>query len=131
MIVDKSAIIAILNLDEEARKFAEAMQNSDHIYISAVNYFEVSAYVENKYGDIGVREMDNFFKKADIKVHEVDENVVDLARDAYRFYGKQKNPEAGLAFGDCFAYALSKYLNEPLLFKGDHFTKTDIVSAVQ
>jgi ribonuclease VapC len=129
MIIDKSAIIAILNLDEDARKYAEAMQNSEKIYISAVNYFEVSAYVENRYGDVGVREMDNFFKKADIKIYEVDENVVDLARDAYRFYGKNKTRESGLAFGDCFAYALSKYLNEPLLFKGDQFKNTDIIAA--
>ncbi len=129
MIIDKSAIISILNLDEDARKFADLMQSSDKIYISAVNYFELSAYVEGRYGDLGVREMDNFFKKADIKVYEVDENVVDLARDAYRFYGKPKNPDGGLAFGDCFAYATAKYLNEPLLFKGDHFRNTDVTAA--
>lgn len=129
MIVDKSAIISILNLDEDARKFANVIQESEHVYISAVNYFEVSAYVENKFRDGGSRELDTFFKKADIRIYDVDENIVDLAREAYRFYGKQKHPDGGLAFGDCFAYATAKYLGEPLLFKGDHFKNTDIVSA--
>jgi ribonuclease VapC len=130
MIVDKSAIISILTLDDDARRFANAIQESDSVYISAVNFFEVSAYVENKFKDVGVRELDVFFKKADIKVYDVDENIVDIARDAYRFYGKPKNPDGGLAFGDCFAYATAKYLNEPLLFKGDHFKNTDVVAAV-
>jgi ribonuclease VapC len=130
MIVDKSAIISILTLDDDARRFANAIQESDSVYISAVNFFEVSAYVENKFKDVGVRELDVFFKKADIKVYDVDENIVDIARDAYRFYGKPKNPDGGLAFGDCFAYATAKYLNEPLLYKGDHFKNTDVVAAV-
>jgi ribonuclease VapC len=85
--------------------------------------------VENRFKDIGSRELDNFFRKADIKIYEVDENIVDLARDAYRDFGKIKNPETGLAFGDCFAYATAKFLGEPLLFKGDQFKNTDIVAA--
>lgn len=129
MIVDKSAILSILNLDDDAEKFAEAIESSERTYISAVNYFEVAAFIEKKYGDAGARELDIFFKKADIKIYQVDEKIIDLAKDGYRFYGKGKNRGEGLGLGDCFAYATAKFLDEPLLFKGDHFKNTDIVAA--
>jgi ribonuclease VapC len=130
MIVDKSAIISMLNLDEDARRFAQAIESSENVYMTAVNYFEVSAFVENKFKDVGARELDNFFKKADIKIYQVDEKITDLARDAYRFYGKSKNQQSGLNYGECFAYALAKHLDEPLLFKGDSFRNTDVKAAV-
>jgi len=130
MVLDKFVITSILNLDEYAIKFAEAIEEAEKNYISAVNYFEVAAYVENKFGDLGARELDNFFKKADIQIHDVNEKIVEFAREAHRFYGKTKNPEVALSLSDCFAYGLAKYLNEPLLFKGDHFKKTDIIAAL-
>ena len=66
-------------------------------------------------------------KIAHIKIYQVDEKIIDLAKDGYRFYGKSKS--TGLGLGDCFAYATAKFLGEPLLFKGDHFKNTDIVAA--
>ncbi len=129
MIIDKSVILSILNLDEDAERFAIALENSEKNYISAVNYFEVAAFVEKKYGDAGARELDNFLKKADITIYQVDDSIIELAREGYRFYSKGKTRETGLALGDYFAYATAKFLGQPLLFKGDRFINTDITAA--
>jgi len=126
MIVDKSAILSILNLDDESLLFATALEQSEKTYISAINYFEIAAFIEKKHGDRGMRELDIFFKKAAIKIYPVDENIVDIAKDCYRFYGKSKARENGLGLSDCFAYATAKHLAMPLLFKGDIFNLTDI-----
>lgn len=129
MILDKTALLSILNLDDEAENFAEKIEESEKNYISAVNYMEVAAFVENKFGHLGARELDNFFKKADIIIYPVDESIAQIARDAHRFYGKVRNPEVALTLSDCFAYAVAKQLNEPLLFRNESFRKTDVLCA--
>ncbi len=126
MIVDKSAILSIINLEDDAKKIATQLENaSGPNYISAVNYFELTALIDIKYGDKGMVELNNFFKKAEIKVHEVNEKIVDIARDAYKTNGRHKKKD-GLAFGDCFSYALAKYLDDQLLCKGTAFNTTDV-----
>ncbi len=130
MIIDKSAILAILNMEEDAAAYAKALEESDVNIISAVSYFELAAYIERKYGDAGARELDNFMKKANISIYPVDEKIIELARDGYRFFGRGKAGSGVLGLSDCFAYGLAKFLNETLLFKSEQFRNTDVTSAI-
>ena len=86
--------------------------------------------VESRYGPDGIRALDLFIAKAKIGLVEVDADQARIAREAFRDYGKGRHP-AGLDFGDCFAYALAKTLDEPLLFKGRDFSLTDIVACIE
>jgi len=81
--------------------------------------------LESRYGPDGVRDLDLFIAKAQVSLMPVDEEQADLARRAYRKFGKGRHP-AGLNFGDCFSYALSRALELPLLFKGNDFSQTDV-----
>ncbi|MCB1193046.1 MAG: type II toxin-antitoxin system VapC family toxin [Leptospiraceae bacterium] len=83
--------------------------------------------INSRFGQEGENELDNFIKEAEIEIVEVSVEQIKIARQAFKHYGKGRHP-AGLNFGDCFAYSLAKYFNEPLLYKGDDFSKTDIIS---
>ncbi len=128
MVIDTSALVAILQNEPERRSFNELIGGTETCTLSTAGFVEVSIVVEARYGTDGTRDLDLYLSKADIRQIPVDEEQAHLARLAFRQFGKGRHP-AGLNFGDCFSYALAKALGEPLLFKGNDFSKTDIESA--
>ncbi len=129
MIVDSSAVLAVLFNESDAETYARALTQADSCRISAVNFVEAAIAVEAQTKDSGSRQFDAFFRGAGIAIEAVTEQQAHVARQAYTDFGKGRHP-AGLNFGDCFAYALAKVTGEPLLFKGEDFKKTDITSAL-
>ncbi len=129
MIVDSSAILAILFAEPDAAVFAKAMSEADACRISAATFVEVAVVVEAQTQDRGSRQLDAFLRRAGFVIEPVTEEQAHLARQAYSDFGKGRHP-AGLNFGDCFSYALAKASGEALLFQGGDFSKTDIVSAL-
>jgi ribonuclease VapC len=128
MIIDTSAIIAILREEPEATFCARAIADASNRRVSAVNYVEAAVVIDASGDPIASRRVDDFFKTAQISIEAVTETHAQIARDAYRDFGKGSGHPAKLNFGDCFAYALAKSRGEPLLFKGNDFTHTDIIS---
>lgn len=129
MIVDSSAVLAILFDEKDAETFARILTEADSCRMSAANFVEVAIVVEAQTKNSGSRQFDAFFRRAGIVIEPVTEEQAHIARQAYTDFGKGRHP-AGLNFGDCFAYALAKASGEPLLFKGKDFKKTDIASAI-
>ena len=129
MIVDSSAIIAILFGEPDAAFYANAIASASAapqgVRISAVTYVEAAVVVESQISAAGGQQFDAFMRRAGIAVEAVTEQHALLARQAYADFGKGRHP-AGLNFGDCFSYALAKASREPLLFKGKDFSQTDI-----
>ena len=125
MVIDTSAVLAILQNEPERRRFNEAIETADTRSMSVASFVESSMILESRYGADGVRDFDLFISKAQITLAPVDTEQAQLARRAFRVYGKGRHP-AGLNFGDCFSYALAKSLDEPLLYKGEDFPQTDI-----
>jgi ribonuclease VapC len=125
MVLDPSAVLAILQNEPERRAFNEAIETAEARAMSTASFVESSIIIESRYGADGVRDLDLFIAKAEITLVPVDIEQAHLARQAYRQYGKGRHP-AGLNFGDCFSYALARSLAEPLLFKGGDFTQCDI-----
>ena len=125
MVLDTSAILAILQDEPERRKFNEAIEAAESRSLSTASFVECSMILESRYGADGIRDLDLFIAKAQVSLVPVDEEQADLARRAFRKYGKGRHP-AGLNFGDCFSYALSQALDEALLFKGNDFSQTDV-----
>jgi ribonuclease VapC len=125
MIIDTSALLAIFLGEPERRRFLDAIIRTDARSISAANCLETGIVLEARRGESAGREFDLFLRQARVDVVPVDADQVDIARIAWRQYGKGRHP-AALNFGDCFAYALAKILGEPLLAKGNDFAQTDI-----
>lgn len=125
MVIDTSALVAILQDEPERRAFNEAIEAAESCAISTASFVETSIIIESRYGPDGTRALDLFISKAQIELVPVDADQAYIARDAFRHYGKGRH-RAGLNFGDCFAYALAKAIGEPLLFKGANFPLTDI-----
>jgi ribonuclease VapC len=125
MILDTSALVAILYGEPEARDFVERVHGADVCRISVANHVELSMVVESQLGSNGMRQTEAFLRRAGVVVEPVTIEQGDLARQAFLDFGKGRH-KAGLNFGDCFAYALSRATGEPLLFKGDDFARTDI-----
>ena len=126
MIIDTSALLAILQDEPERRAFNEAIEMADSRRVSAATFVEASIVIEARVGASGLRTFDRFLERADIKITPVDVEQALCAREAFVRFGKGRHP-AGLNFGDCFAYALAKVLSEPLLFKGDDLARTDVM----
>jgi len=125
MVIDTSALLAMLQNEPERRAFSEALEDAQLRSMSAASFVESSMIIESRYGSDGVRDLDLLIAKAMIAVEAVDVDQAHLARQAFRQYGKGRHP-AGLNFGDCFSYALARSRTEPLLFKGGDFAQTDI-----
>ena len=130
MIIDTSTIIAILRDEKEAASYARSIADADARRISAVNFVESAVVIDASRDPIATRRFDDFITEANIIIEPVTEIQARFARDAYRDFGKGSGHPAKLNFGDCFAYALAKTSGEPLLFKGNDFVHTDIVSAL-
>jgi ribonuclease VapC len=126
MVVDSSVLIAILLGEPEAEYYSKQLANTNEIYISAVSIVESSMVIEYKRGEQGAKEYDALLNVITPTIVAFDSLQADLARTAWRQYGKGRHP-AKLNFGDCCSYALAKHLNQPLLFKGDDFSKTDLI----
>lgn len=126
MVLDTSAILAVLLNEPDADAFRRAIEADPVRLLSAATLIETAIVIEARVGEAGGRELDLLVHKAAIEVVAVDAGQADLARHAYRRFGKGRHL-AGLNYGDCFAYALSQSAGEPLLFKGDDFSKTDVM----
>ncbi len=129
MVLDTSAVVAILFDEPERRAFTEAIEAEPRRLISAASVLESALLVEARRGEMGGRELDLFIHRAGISTVPVDADQVEIARRAWRRYGKGRH-RAALDFGDCFAYALAAASGEALLFKGEDFARTDLVAAV-
>ena len=125
MVIDSSVLIAILLAEPDAEYYANLLSDASDIYISAVSIVESSIVIESKKGEKGAEEYDRLLEAISPNVVAFDNQQAKLARIAWQNYGKGRHP-AKLNFGDCCSYAIAKYLNQPLLFKGDDFSKTDI-----
>jgi ribonuclease VapC len=128
MILDTSALVAVLYGQPEARDFVERIHAADVCRISVPNHVELSMVVESQLGPNGMRQADALLRRAGVVVEPVTIDQGDLARQAFLDFGKGRH-RAGLHFGDCFAYALARATGEALLFKGDDFALTDIFRA--
>lgn len=126
MIVDTSALIAILRDEPEARDFAIALAEADRRRISAANYLETAIVIDGSRDPIASRRFDDLLREAEIAVEPVTAEQARVAREAYRDFGRGSGHAARLNFGDCFAYALAKTAGEPLLFKGADFLHAGI-----
>lgn len=128
MIMDSSAIVAVLRAEPDAPKFAKAIESAPARHVSAVSYVEAAIVIDSGKDAIASRRFDDFFRASGIAVETVTPRQAEIARHAYRDFGKGRH-RAGLNFGDCFAYALAKEMDEPLLFKGNDFRHTNVESA--
>jgi ribonuclease VapC len=126
MIVDTSALIAILRDEPEARAFAIAIADADRRRLSAANYLEAAIVIDGSRDPIASRRFDDLLREGGIAIEPVTEEQAKVAREAYRDFGSGSGHAARLNFGDCFAYALAKTTGEPLLFKGDDFLHAGI-----
>ena len=130
MIIDTSALIAILRDEADAPGFAEAIAAARTRRISAASYVEVGAVIDAARDPVASRRVDELLATASVTIEPVTVEQARLARAAYRDFGKGSGHQAGLNFGDCFAYALAIATGEPLLFKGSDFGHTDVVPAM-
>ena len=126
MIVDASAIVAILRNEPEKEQFNEAIAQAESRRISAVNYVEAAAVIDASRSPISSRKFDELFREAKITIEPVSALQARIAREAYRDFGKGSGHAARLNLGDCFAYALAKVAGEPLLYKEEDFGRTDL-----
>jgi ribonuclease VapC len=127
MILDSSAIIAILRDEPEILSLARAIEAAAIRRLSAVNYTEAAIVIDGSRDPIASRRFDDFIREAAVRIEPVIATQARIAREAYRDFGPESGHPAKLNFGDCFAYALAKELGEPLLFKGDDFQHTDLL----
>jgi ribonuclease VapC len=125
MVIDASALIAIFFAEAERQPFLNAITSAGSRLISAASVLETGVVIEARQGEAAGREFDLFVVRANLQIVSVDAEQADLARSAWRKYGKGRHP-AALNFGDCFSYALAKVSGEPLLAKGTDFASTDI-----
>jgi ribonuclease VapC len=125
MVIDTSAILAILLAEDDAERYARAIEAALRPRMSAASYLEAAVVIDNRGDVVARREFDRFMRRTEIEVVAVDREQAEIARQAYRDFGKGRHP-AGLNFGDCFSYALAKSVDEPLLFKGADFSRTDV-----
>jgi ribonuclease VapC len=126
VIVDTSALVAILRDEPEAAAFAAALVGAGESLVSAANYLEAAIVVDSGRDPVASRRFDKLLTLAGVTIAPVTVEQVRLAREAYRDFGKGSGHPAGLNFGDCFAYALARERNDTLLYKGDDFSHTDV-----
>ncbi len=125
MVIDTSALLAIFLAESERKRFLDLIVEAPRRLISAANVLETGIVLEARRGESAGREFDLFVVRANLDVISVDAEQIEIARSAWRKYGKGRHP-AALNFGDCFAYALAKSSGELLLAKGADFVRTDV-----
>jgi ribonuclease VapC len=129
MVIDTSAIVAVLLDEARAPSIAQAMERGSLRLLSAANLLEASMVMEGRKGEVGGRELDLLIYRAGIEIVAVDQDQAEIARLAWRRFGRGRHP-AALNYGDCFAYALAKSRQLPLLYLGSDFSQTDIEGAL-
>jgi ribonuclease VapC len=129
MVIDTSAVVAILFGEEDHRRYEEAIEGASGCLVSAVTRVELSFVIEGRKREAGRERLERFFVLTGADVVAVTPQQAGIAIEAFRTYGKGRHP-AGLNIGDCFSYALAKVSGHPLLFKGNDFVETDIRSAL-
>jgi ribonuclease VapC len=127
MVIDTSAVLAILQDEPERRAFNEAIEAAEQRAMSTATFVESSIVIEARYGADGLRDLDLFIAKAGVELVPVDVEHANAARRAFSEFGRGRHP-AGLNYGDCFSYALAKVLRAPLLCKGADFAQTDVAT---
>jgi ribonuclease VapC len=130
LILDTSALIAILRAEDGASQIARAIERAQVRRISAANYLETAVVIDASRDPVASRRFDELVDTAELHVEPVTFDQALIARDAYRDFGKGSGHQARLNFGDCFAYALAKSTGEALLFKGNDFGYTDVQPAL-
>jgi ribonuclease VapC len=130
VIVDTSALIAILRAEPEASAYARAIEAAGVCRLSVASYVEVGAVIDRAGDAIASRRVDELLAVTPVEIEAMTPSQARLAREAYRDFGRGSGHAAGLNFGDCFSYALARDKGEPLLFKGEDFRHTDITPAV-
>jgi len=125
MVLDSSAIIAILLREPEAEDFAQTIAENSPNLLSAASLLEISIVIDTRKGEDGARDLDLFIYRAGIEIVPVDAAQAEIARIAWRKYGRGRH-KAALNYGDCFSYALAKARGELLLYKGSDFAATDL-----
>ncbi len=128
MIVDSSALLAVLNREPDGERFEETIAAASECRMSVANILETCIVAESRGGAAGAHDLDALLARAGIEPVPVTVEQLKAARQAWRRYGRGNHP-AALNFGDCFAYALASVTGEPLLFKGEDFSQTDIRAA--
>jgi ribonuclease VapC len=131
LIIDTSAVVALLRNEPDADRYADALATASEPRISAGNYIEVGIVIDLNRDPVLSRRLDDLLATARVEVEPVTQLHAELARRAYRDFGKGSGHPAGLNFGDCFAYALARATGEPLLFKGHDFGYTDVQPALR
>jgi ribonuclease VapC len=129
MVVDTSALLALLLDEPEAEEFRSALEADEVRLVSAATLLETAIVIEARKGGAAGRELDRLIDKADVAVVSVDADQIEEARRAWRRFGRGRH-EAGLNYGDLFSYALSRTAGEALLFKGDDFRRTDVARVI-
>jgi ribonuclease VapC len=126
MVIDTSAVVAILFEAEDGRRFADAIEQASIRLMSAVTRVELSFVIEGRKGPAGRDQLERLLARSEVEIASVTAHHAAVAIEAFRDYGKGRH-KAGLNIGDCFAYALAKTTGLPLLFKGEGFSQTDIL----
>lgn len=130
MVLDSSAIVAVLLNEASAAGLADVMKRASPLVIGAPSVLEVAFVVESRRPEHGARNLDAFMADWQIEIVPFDAEQLLFAREGFRRYGRGSGSKARLNFGDCCTYALAKVRDEPLLFVGDDFRHTDIVPAI-
>lgn len=130
IVVDTSALLAILEEEQDAAVYAEAIAEADPPVISAASVVEVGIVMLNRHGSRALARVNRLIQEARFRVESVTAQHAHQALEAYAAYGKGQKSKAGLNYGDCFSYALAKVTGLPLLFKGRDFSETDIPAAL-
>ena len=130
IVVDTSALVAILSLEPDASRYAAAVQAADVVKVSAITLLEAGIVMHSKQGPGGVDDLRDLLSSANVEIVPFDGDMARIGTDAFARFGRGSGSPAKLNFGDCASYALAKSLDIPLLFKGNDFSETDIVSAV-
>ena len=125
MIVDTSAVLAVLFAESDGERYERSIVDAARCRMSAANFFEAAMVVESRAGTAGGRDLDYLMERGPIQLEPVTPEQAHAARQAWRRFGKGNHP-AALNYGDCFAYALAEVTREPLLFKGGDFALTDV-----
>ncbi len=131
MVIDTSALVAILLREPDAERFASAVEGAAVRLVSAVTRVELSCVIEGRKGEAGRTDLELLLRDGGIEVASVTPQQASIAIDAFRRYGKGRGHPAALNIGDCFSYALAVATGYPLLFKGNDFRHTDIRSALK
>jgi ribonuclease VapC len=130
VIVDSSAVVAILRAEPDARRYAAAIEAAPSRRISAANWLESAIVLSDPADPVASRRFDEFVREAALAIEPVTAAQAAIARAAYRDFGKGSGHPAQLNFGDCFAYALAAETGEPILYKGNDFSRTDLESVL-